>query len=173
MKSEHFDLRGAVLYGPLGLVDLCAEKVFPVVKEEVENLRQQIPAARFIGQMATQQVEHQIKTRCQQHQDYLRSAIQFGDSVMTQFGGGRSSNPGQETRGSGHADVSEPTQKAAASPIATRVEAIEGYDNLSASQIVGLLDGLSEQELSEVEIYESSHRRRRTILNRIHQLRVR
>jgi hypothetical protein len=49
--------------------------------------------------------------------------------------------------------------------------AIEGYNNLSSPQVIALLDGLTESELDEVAAFESSHRRRRTILNRIAQLR--
>jgi len=44
------------------------------------------------------------------------------------------------------------------------------YDTLSASQVVRRLDGLGPEELAAVLRYESSHRRRRTILNRSTQL---
>ena len=48
--------------------------------------------------------------------------------------------------------------------------AIPGYDLLSASQVVQRLAGLSPQELEEVRAHEASHRGRKTILSRIHQL---
>ena len=48
--------------------------------------------------------------------------------------------------------------------------AIPGYDSLSASQVVQRLAGLSQQELAEVGAYEEGHRGRRTILNRVNQL---
>ena len=64
-------------------------------------------------------------------------------------------------------------------PPATRVRAtapaaaglpINNYDTLSASQIVPRLSGLRPDELARVAAYENTHRRRRTILNRIAQL---
>jgi hypothetical protein len=49
--------------------------------------------------------------------------------------------------------------------------AIPGYDNLSASQVVPRLGGLSVRELEAVRRYEEANRGRKTILNKIAQLR--
>jgi hypothetical protein len=49
--------------------------------------------------------------------------------------------------------------------------AIPDYDNLSASQVVPRLGGLSSAELDDVLRYESATRGRKTILNKIAQLR--
>ena len=49
--------------------------------------------------------------------------------------------------------------------------AIEGYDHLAARQVVDRLEGLTDVELDAVERYESTHRRRRTVLGKIDQLR--
>jgi hypothetical protein len=46
---------------------------------------------------------------------------------------------------------------------------IPGYDTLSASQVVPRLDALLPNELEAVRAYETAHRGRRTILNRIAQ----
>jgi hypothetical protein len=48
--------------------------------------------------------------------------------------------------------------------------AIPDYDNLSASQVVPRLDGLTPAELEAVSRYERAQRHRKTILNRIAQL---
>jgi hypothetical protein len=48
--------------------------------------------------------------------------------------------------------------------------AIPEYDQLSASQVVERLDGLTPTELDEVRAYELSHRGRSTILGKIVQL---
>ena len=48
-----------------------------------------------------------------------------------------------------------------------------GYDSLSASQVVERLGGLSQAELEAVRAYEQAARGRRTILNKIGQLRPR
>lgn len=47
---------------------------------------------------------------------------------------------------------------------------IPGYDQLSASQVVARLDGLAADELQTIQIYESEHRGRNTILGKIAQL---
>lgn len=49
--------------------------------------------------------------------------------------------------------------------------AIPGYDTLSASQIVQRLAGLNADELAAIGAYEAAGRGRRTILNKIAQLR--
>ena len=48
--------------------------------------------------------------------------------------------------------------------------AIPDYDSLSASQVVPRLESLSTGELDAVRVYESSNRGRKTILNKIDQL---
>lgn len=50
--------------------------------------------------------------------------------------------------------------------------AIPGYDSLAASQVVPRLVTLSEAELRSIGAYESIHRHRQTILNRVTQLLV-
>lgn len=50
--------------------------------------------------------------------------------------------------------------------------AIPGYDSLAASQVVPRLTTLSTPELDAIGAYEASHRGRRTILNRVTQLRA-
>jgi cobalamin biosynthesis Mg chelatase CobN len=49
--------------------------------------------------------------------------------------------------------------------------AIADYDDLAASQIVGLLGTLSASERDDVALYESTHRRRSTVLGKIDRLR--
>lgn len=49
--------------------------------------------------------------------------------------------------------------------------AIPGYDDLSASQIVDRLDGLSPADLDAIRAHEESRRARNTILGKIEQLR--
>jgi hypothetical protein len=48
--------------------------------------------------------------------------------------------------------------------------AITDYDSLSASQVVTRLDGLETDELEAVRAYESAHRGRKTILNKVAQI---
>lgn len=48
---------------------------------------------------------------------------------------------------------------------------IDDYDHLAARQVVDRLDGLTSDELTEVEQYELAHRHRQTVLRKIEQLR--
>jgi hypothetical protein len=48
--------------------------------------------------------------------------------------------------------------------------ALAGYDTLSASQVVRRLESLGPDELEAIHRHEASHRNRRTILNRAHQI---
>ena len=71
---------------------------------------------------------------------------------------------------------SPPAAPAPAPPVSVPVAdldalGIPNYDSLSASQVVQRLAGLSPSELNAVEAYEAAHRARRTILNRVGQLR--
>jgi hypothetical protein len=65
-------------------------------------------------------------------------------------------------------DVAAPT--AVPEPHVEPQLAIPGYDQLSASQVVERLDGLTPEELDAVREYEVAHRGRSTILGKITQL---
>jgi hypothetical protein len=199
MHLSEAELRNILLYAPVGLASLCAESVLPVVKEEISQLRQQMPAARFIGQMATQQAQTQLRKSCGDKQQQLSSLVGFSNSVMTQIAewsqgikkGSGGHTPARDTRSRSVADASSsrdgtvPTpghqdgevtnaesdgvQVTTDAPVSLR--SIEGYDNMSALQIIALLDGLNVDELDEVLAYETATRQRRTIVNRIRQLR--
>jgi hypothetical protein len=67
------------------------------------------------------------------------------------------------------APTSVPTPDAPTPPEAPTL-AIPEYDQLSASQVVERLDGLSPDELDAVRVYELAHRGRNTILGKITQL---
>jgi hypothetical protein len=56
------------------------------------------------------------------------------------------------------------------SALAEDALAIPEYDQLSASQVVERLDGLTATELDQVRAYELAHRGRSTILGKIVQL---
>ncbi len=85
------------------------------------------------------------------------------------------SAPERKRPAAGRSTASRPSRPKAsptsAGKRATVDLAIPGYDTLSASQVVRRLDGLGEAELEAVRRYESGSRGRRTILNRIAQIR--
>jgi hypothetical protein len=67
---------------------------------------------------------------------------------------------------------SAPNPKPNADPadVAIVEGALAGYDTLSASQVVRRLESLGPDELEAIHRHEASHRNRRTILNRAHQI---
>jgi len=70
---------------------------------------------------------------------------------------------GASAHGTGRVPATGPVPAAGTLPI-------PGYDQLSASQVVERLDGLSRAELDAIRVYEQAHRGRNTILGKIAQL---
>lgn len=68
------------------------------------------------------------------------------------------------------ASTSEAPSAPSATASASGQLAIPGYDDLSASQVVEHLDGLSAHDLSAIREYEAARRARNTILGKIEQL---
>ncbi len=171
MDARAAELLKIGVYAPIGLAALCTEKVLPVLRDEAMNIRQQVPAARFIGKMASDQVSAQLRTRCAASEEQLQNLAALAVSALTKLAGER---PSPHKGGAAAAPNCDTGTKPAPSTVAgpdLDLAAIEGYNNLSSPQVIALLDGLTESELDEVAAFESSHRRRRTILNRIAQLR--
>jgi len=114
---------------------------------------QQVNLARFIGQMAVGQARQQIRQR-----------VTPSPAPRTP----RSSSSAPVAQAD---PVSRAAQDATADGAASALP-IEHYDELSASQVMDRLATLDLPELEAVYAYESSHRRRRTVLGRIEQRRA-
>ena len=114
---------------------------------------QQVNLARFIGQMAVGQARQQIRQRVTPSpapgasRPSSTAPVVVADTVPTV--------------------VEEATAHGAASALP-----IEHYDELTASQVMDRLASLDLAELEAVNAYESTHRRRRTVLGRIEQRRA-
>ena len=151
-------------YAPLGLL-LNAQEVVPQL---IEKGHQQVVAARMFGKFAVEQeAPKQIAT--------LQKQVQ---KVAEQLSG-RTSRPNaaKPATPSTNGAVDTPATQTSAPVVAPPAHgpgaatlAIPDYDSLSASQVVPRLEGLSAEELASVESYESQHRGRKTILNKIAQL---
>ena len=72
--------------------------------------------------------------------------------------------------GGAPASTSPPAAPGPDPTVAVESLPIPDYDELSASQVVERLDGLTPEELAAVRRYESAHRGRNTILGKIAQL---
>jgi hypothetical protein len=177
-----------LLLAPLGLV-LGLDEVVP---ELVERGRRQVDAARVFGQFAVEKGQ----ARANRALDRVQCGGGVAGQVVEQLSSltGRSSRSRSDRR---EKSASPKTKDAKAAGTATAAgagtKAIDGskavrhggtagsgpqvaslaipdYDSLSASQVVPRLDGLSTAELGAVRDYETTHRGRKTILNKIDQL---
>jgi hypothetical protein len=161
------------VYAPLGLA-LDARDLLPKL---VERGRQQVTMARMIGQFAVQQGQTEATKR-------LGKAGEQANAVLTELGvipRPSAEPPAPPPRPSAPTGVAPAAPSAAATtPVAPAAPARPGptastlaiadYDSLSASQVIPRLPGLSSDERRSVQDYESAHRGRKTILNRIAQL---
>lgn len=151
-----------MVYAPIGLA-LFARDVGPTLvgqfvergKARVEELQKQVEGqvlqARIMGQFAVAEGERRIKREVEQR--FGREEAIPAPRIAAYPAAPASMN------GNG----SRPKADASGLPI-------QDYDELSASQVVARLAGLSSAELDTVRAYEESQRQRKTILTRIEQL---
>ena len=164
-------------------------------RSEIDNRRrhvsQQVAQAKTIGRFAVRFGGPEVKRRVEGGVATARAAAEttLGTLAAT-HGPGTGAHPEPEPKRApaaaatnGHRSFgstngpsattastpNEPTTDPPAPPVSAL--AIPEYDELSASQVVGRLDGLVDADLETVHAYESAHRNRRTILGKIAQLR--
>lgn len=169
-----------LFYAPLGLI-LNAEEMLPGL---VRKGRQHVDAARLFGELALRQGQTEtVKVVGRLHRQAVATIAQLGGLLTGGGGGPGAVDPDGSRRHPGSlvddegvvADGPWPTVRQAAPVPPTEVPAavslaIPDYESLAASQVVPRLAGLSEDELEAVRVYESAHRGRKTILNRVAQL---
>lgn len=148
------------VYAPVGLVVELQRLLPDLAREGRTRVDQQLTLARFVGRLAVRSGRSEIERRLADLRpvpatpattppaDGVVEAVEIDDADQTLESVG--------SVGPTEADL----------PLA-------GYDSLSASQVVNRLAALRADELDLVAAYESSHRRRRTILGKIDQLRHR
>ncbi len=175
------------VYAPLGFA-LDARQLLP---RFIDRGRSQVVLARVVGRYAVEKGSNRAGGYLGQSQEQVSALLQtlgllpedheppadpadverFEAEVLDFHG------PGVEP--TARPDAGEPADEADERAPATEAEpvpdvatlAIPDYDNLSASQVVPRLGGLSDGELDAVRRYESAERGRKTILNKIAQLR--
>jgi hypothetical protein len=143
-------------YAPLGLL-MNAEEIVPQL---AERGRKQVKLAKMMGQYTVRKGRAQAE----------RALIRLQDLADNQTRAGASAPPSPN----GEPTPAVQTPAAVAPPqhngAAAATLAIPDYDSLSASQVVPRLVSLSAGELDAVRAYESANRGRKTILNKIDQL---
>ncbi|MGZ8734605.1 MAG: hypothetical protein ACXW1M_05415 [Acidimicrobiia bacterium] len=187
-----------VVYAPLG-VALFARDALPgiagmfvargrsAIDQRRKHVAQQVTQAKTIGRFAVRFGGPEVKRRVE---GGVATALATAETTIGSLAGARDPGPASEpvpaaptenqtAMGSpvtnGHRPARSTTPAAPAKPKAPSppVSAlpIPDYDELSASQVVGRLEGLVDADLEIVRAYESAHRNRRTILGKIAQLR--
>ncbi len=136
------ELIEVAVYAPIGLVLTAVEDLPALIEKGRRRVAGQLGAARFVGRFA------------------LRNARRRLDDLLEPSGTEATVTV-----------LRTPTPPAVKSSPPAGELAIPGYDALAASQVVARLDALEPDELAAVEAHELAGRRRRTILNRIAQLR--
>jgi hypothetical protein len=180
-----------LVYLPVGLAMTAAEELPKMAAKGRTRVNTQLTMARVVGQFAVSRGRQELERRFSPPapQAPAPSTVPAPATVSTNghaahdvhVNGSGPDLPGTEVVEESAAvtisavgDLPDPAppRPAAAGPAPSPESlAIHGYDSLSASQVVQRLAGLQEDELDAVAAYESAHRGRRTILNRIDQLR--
>lgn len=144
-----------LVYGPYGALTELTLNPTEAAEGGRRRLEQQVRNARFLGEMTMTQGSRELKRRV--------------SDLLGSRGG-----PTPATASSAGAPSAKPAGQAPTTPKGPRPDPIdhilEGYDDLSASQVVKLLDSLSIEELQTVSAYEIATRGRRTIATRAGQL---
>ena len=161
-------------YAPLGFL-MNAQEIVPQL---VEKGHQQVVTARMFGKFAVDQAPGQLA-------EVQKQVQKVAEQLTARTGARRPAPAAEKPAASSSAPASNGQATAAtqtsapvsAEPVTTPAHgpgaatlAIPDYDSLSASQVVPRLEGLSDRELADVREYESAHRGRKTILNKIDQL---
>jgi hypothetical protein len=175
-----------LVYGPLGLALYVRDTVPTFLKvfasrgrSELQSRRRKVgehaSGARSLGEAALG-FAPDVRRRVEEG---LRGAREFAEQAFSGL-----VVPGDGTRAAPDAPKSRRRDEAAADDRRERPDAVDttvqraeaqalvipDYDELSASQVVERLDGLSASDLAAVRAYEEAHRGRRTILFKIDQL---
>jgi hypothetical protein len=146
---------------PVGILVAIAHDVPGLVERGRAQIRQDVVIARFLGKMAVEQggrvarsgIERRVRRTLGVDGSGEEEAIISPRDVMPGAADGSIGVAAAEFMSSGD-DLPIP-----------------GYDELAAPQIIERLAALQPDELERVELHERGHRRRRTVLGRIDQIR--
>jgi hypothetical protein len=168
-KSPIERLIEVAVFAPVGLAESAGEELDRLVEKGRHRVEGQIHTARLVGQFAVQvargRAQHVFGSVVERFNTPPRDSAR--DPVVAHTP--RSDEDASYTASTDGSQVSAAPGTANGTASSTDL-AIPGYDSLSASQVVQRLEGLSREELEEVNRHEQANRHRRTILNRVDQL---
>jgi hypothetical protein len=155
-----------LVFAPVGMAITVAEDLPTLVAKGRERLEGQIRNAHVIGRFVVTQAQSDLTQRVGKllHGEVTSSAADQSDE--------EAAPPAPMTTATTDTDAPASAPRPAPDPADGVIveQALEGYDTLSASQVVRRLESLGPEQLRAVHRHEASHRNRRTILNRTHQL---
>jgi hypothetical protein len=167
-KSPLERLIEAAVFAPLGIAAMVREEL----PKLVERGQQEANMAKAMGQFAVTMGRQELEKRLKQVADRPTQTRASTPAAPT-----TPPAPSAPAKPATPKPAPTPPPSASANGSAVKVHdanslAIPGYDSLSASQVVERLAGLNAEELEAIGSYESAGRGRRTILNRVAQLRA-
>lgn len=146
------------LYAPIGLFSKGSE----ALPELVERGRTQASNARVIGQFALGATNAKARKSLSDAEAHFQEFLRIV---------GESARPSSKASESSSSSSSTKKATAEASVNHGVEDLIKDYDNLTAAQILPFLAPLGAEQLERIETYEQSQRARKTVLNRLRQLR--
>lgn len=175
------------VYAPIGLLYEYPE----VLPRLIKKGRSQVQLAKFFGQMAARQggasIPDAAGTAGAQAADAVaKVAARFITELGAQVGlappasgptaagetGPQANDKTTAPGGSDDADVGTgASTPVVAAPAKTARLPIARYDDLTAKEIIGLLEDLTHDQLRRVREHEAAHRNRKTVLAKIDRLR--
>jgi hypothetical protein len=131
--------------------------------------------ARYLGRRAIREAEPALRRLAQGLGEQAGGLLQVVGVVPPASPPGGAAPAPSSPAPSGAAPAPEPVSGNGSSPPAPTGPAaddlaIPDYESLSASHVVNRLPGLTPDELEAVRLYETAHRGRKTILNKVAQL---
>jgi len=151
-----------LVYAPLGVLTMVHKDLPGIIAAGKQRVDSQLTMAKFVGKMAVRQVTNELDRRLDEA-ERAREAAEATVAVAAVEALPPTSLPAAVIE----AVANAPELADDAAPVSLP---IDGYESLAASQVVLRLGSLTPAELAAIADYESSHRARRTILGKIHQL---
>ena len=164
-RSLFDELLELAVYVPVGLATRVLDQVPGLAAAGRERIGSQVDQARVIGRFAVG------LARSKAARSFTTAAPRPAPRPKTEPPAPSPPTPAtRQATPPAQPSAAEPSAGAAPQDRPAAPQAIPDYDALSASQVVPRLQGLSQDELAAIARYESTTRRRRTILNKIAQL---
>jgi hypothetical protein len=149
-----------LVFAPVGMALTALEDLPGLIAKGRDRVETEVSNARVVGKFVVDRGVRQLAQRL---------GAQPGDDEAAQGGAEADANHAAPATPDGAAP--SPARPAPDPADGVLVEeALEGYDTLSASQVVRRLESLQPDQLRAVHRHEASHRNRRTILTRTSQL---